>query len=184
MFIKLATYALVGSVTVLTVAGVANLDERDWGSAHGSRVRVEIGEHVRDDVRSEVRRRHERRRHERRVGHNSEVQLEGTYAFDANGNPMGKLPWSAHVELDLQPEGRYELRVKMDVNGEGESEYSWGRYRQEGDRLVLYSPSDNDQTEFVIEGDRLLFEGDWTENLALKAVGITNAALSKVTAKE
>ena len=60
-----------------------------------------------------------------------------------------------------------------------EEETSWGRYRQRGDRLILSSASDHDRHEFRIDGDRLLFEADWKERIALKAVGVTKTYMER-----
>jgi hypothetical protein len=95
-----------------------------------------------------------------------------TYVFDASGNPFGKLPWSAHVELQLQKDDRYELRVRTKIDSEVQEEVSSGRYRIRGDRVTIYSAHDDDTHEFRLDGDKLMFNADWLERLALKAVGI------------
>jgi hypothetical protein len=108
-------------------------------------------------------------------------RVAGTYVFDAGGNPFGKLPWSAHVELKLEKGGSYDLRVRMNIDNDLNEEASYGRYRVKGDRLILYSEHDHDSHEFRIEGDQLMFGNDWKQKLALKAVGIEDAVMKKVT---
>lgn len=95
-----------------------------------------------------------------------------TYVFDASGNPFGKLPWSAQVELQLQADNRYELRVRTNIDSEIQEELSSGRYRMRGDRVTIYSGNEDDTHEFRLDGDKLMFNADWLERLALKAVGI------------
>ena len=106
-------------------------------------------------------------------------EVAGTYIFDESGDALGKFPWSAHAELELRPEGRYELRIRTNLEHEMEEETSWGRYRQRGDRLILSSASDHDQHEFRIDGNRLLFEADWKARIALKAVGVTKTYMER-----
>src|SRR5688500_16320138 len=72
--------------------------------------------------------------------------LKGTYIFEEDGSLMGKFPWNAHVELELQKRGRYTLRVETNIDGETETETSYGRYRSEGDRLVLFN-NHGDETQ-------------------------------------
>ena len=100
------------------------------------------------------------------------VEGANTYVFDASGNPFNKLPWSAHVELQLQKDDRYELRVRTKIDSEVQEEVSSGRYRIHGDRVTIYSAHEDDTHEFRLDGDKLMFNADWLERLALKAVGI------------
>jgi hypothetical protein len=174
MLTKLAAFVLAGSVAALTVARAVDLvgyfrgdrdaDARHWEGRHGKgrhpKSRHVVAKHV--DVREEIA-----------------SQAEGTYIFDESGDALGKFPWSAHAELDLQPEGRYELRLRANLENEMEEETSWGRYRQQGDRLILYSASDDDRYEFRIEGNRLVFDADWKERIALKAAGITKTYMER-----
>ena len=104
---------------------------------------------------------------------------KGTYVFEENGSLFGKVPWNAHVELELQQRGRYALRIETNVDGESESETSYGRYRTEGDKLVLF-PNHGDEThELRLDGDKLQLEIDWPAKLALKAFGVEKTSLQR-----
>src|SRR5688572_25615836 len=52
----------------------------------------------------------------------------GTYRFDANGDLLNKVEWGATVELELQADDRYRLRVFTKAEGKSEEETSWGTY--------------------------------------------------------
>jgi len=204
MVTKLATFVLVGSVVALAVGGLTGKTRRrfeDWDFGDQVRIRKEIRHRVRHEVRARAHRQHaDQMEHVRvrveqaaqeverahvevevdEVALNAADQLVGTYVFDANGNPFGKLPWSAHVELQLQPNGKYELRLRTNVDQELDEETSWGRYRIDGDRMTLISAHDRDEFGFKIEGDRLLFDADWPAKLSLRALGVENTFMKKV----
>ncbi|HSL69270.1 MAG TPA: hypothetical protein VK864_03470 [Longimicrobiales bacterium] len=150
MLTKLAAIVLAGSVAALTISGVANLVT-----------------HHEDQVVEKV------------MVQRASTPAMGTYVFDASGEVLGKFPWNAHVELELRKHGRYELRVLTNIEDEREEETSWGRYTMRGDRLVLYSPHDDSRHEFRIDGNRLVFDADWSERLALKAVGVEHAYMTR-----
>jgi hypothetical protein len=179
MLTKLAALVLAGSVAALTVARAVDLvhyfrHDRDadarWEGRHGKgRHRTRHVDARRVEVREEI------------ASQEISSQAEGTYIFDESGDALGKFPWSAHAELELRPEGRYELRLRTNLENEMEEEHSWGRYRQQGDRLILYSASDDDRYEFRIEGDRLVFDADWKARIALKAAGITKTYMERQT---
>lgn len=205
MFMKIATYMLVGSVATLAIARVVGVNEHHWRDygAH-KRYAVRIDREVAREVHAEIaearqdaheaarearleaaearREAQEEMREARRSAHNAGGLL-GTYRFDAKGNPLGKMPWAANVELELRDGGEYELRVKTEIDGTTETDVSWGTYRVRGDRLVLSAPHDSDRTEFIIDGGELRLEADWTERLALKAVGVDHASMVKVQTK-
>jgi hypothetical protein len=101
----------------------------------------------------------------------------GTYVFDADGAALGKFPWKARAELELKPAGRFELRVKANLHDDLSEESIFGRYKVRGDRLVLYSPHDDDRFEFVMNGNRLEFDAGFPGKVALKIVGLSDAAL-------
>jgi hypothetical protein len=190
MVTKLAAFVLIGSVVALTVGGLTGKTRRrfeDWDFKD----RVHIKREIRHRLRHEERALRERIEHVERVrvqvgsAHEEpalaqDEQLVGTYVFDASGNPFGKLPWSAHVELQLQPGSKYELRVRQNIDQELSEETSWGRYSVDGDRIKLTSAHDEDTHEFRIDGDKLVFDADWSEKLALKAVGVQETFMKKV----
>ena len=173
MLTKLAALVLAGSVAALTVARAVDLvgyfrhdrdaDARHWGTRHEKRRAVARHVEVREEIPSDV------------------SAAAGTYIFDESGDALGKFPWAAHAELELRPEGRYELRLRTNLENEMEEETSWGRYRQQGDRLILYSASDDDRYEFRIEGNRLVFDADWKARIALKAAGLTKTYMERQT---
>jgi hypothetical protein len=101
----------------------------------------------------------------------------GSYVFDADGAALGKFPWSARAVLELLPAGRFELRVKANLHDEVSEEATWGRYKVQGNHLILYSPHDDGRFEFLIRGDRLEFDAGFQHKLALKVVGLRDAAL-------
>lgn len=170
MLTKIAGFVLAGSLTTLAVGGLAGARSDEWRHERRieRRIRHNIERNIEQNIERSVRRAHD-------VGN-----LPGTYAFEAEGYALGKFPWAAHVELSLRENGRYELRVRTNIDGETETETSWGRYRFKGDRVLLYSPHDDDVHELVIEGDRLQFNTGLKEKLALKAVGIEDAAFKKI----
>ncbi|MGH7471317.1 MAG: hypothetical protein ACRENP_25490 [Longimicrobiales bacterium] len=182
MLTKIAGVVLAASVVALAVGGVTGATRR-----HPEFLDLKFNGGIyvfRDgDVKRELmhqRREQRERRHERRIiVYQHDAAVLGTYVFDANGNPLGKLPWSAHVELELRPEGRYELRVGGVIDGEPEEETSWGRYTVHGDRLTLFSAHDDDQFEFLITPNRLVFDGKWAAKLALKAVGVDEMYMTR-----
>jgi hypothetical protein len=197
MVTKIATVVLVGSVIALAVGGVTGLTQRythDFPFHERMHSRDHFRGHVRMKIRHDIREAREQALSESLdselkvieelessgadVG--ADARVVGTYAFDANGNPFGKMPWSAHVELKLKPSGQYDLRVQMDIDNDLNEEASWGRYRVVGDRLILYSGHDHDEHELRIAGDQLIFGNDWKQKLALKAVGIDEAVMKKV----
>jgi hypothetical protein len=176
MLTKIAGFVLAASVVALAVGGVTGATRRDREVFRD----LPIDLHIRREIAHEIRRERQQRRHERRIivsPHDAAVV--GTYVFDANGNPLGKLPWSAHAELELRPDGRYELRVATVINRETEEETSWGRYRVNGDRLILFSAHDDDAFEFRITPDRLVFDGKWAARLALKAIGVEQMFMTR-----
>ena len=162
MLTKLAAFVLAGSVATLTVVRAVDI----VGHFFSDRADVEEVAAVEEEAAAEEA-----------VDASSEVA--GTYIFDESGDALGKFPWSAHAELELRPEGRYELRLRTNLEHEMEEETSWGRYHQKGDRLILSSASDRDEHEFRIEGNRLVFEADWKARIALKAVGVTKTYMER-----
>ena len=174
MLTKLAGLVLVGSLGALTVGGLLGVPEHheNW---RGHRGRHRIERRIEHRIERRIERAHERaERSSRDIG-----SAHGTYVFDTKGDVLGKFPWAAHVELDLREGGRYELRVKTSVDGNVETETSWGRYSWDDDRVKLYSPGDDEVHELLIEGDQLQWSTGLKEKLALKAVGISEAAFRK-----
>jgi hypothetical protein len=191
MLTKLAGVLLVGSLGFLAVSGVTGLDDRWQEHQVRNRVRERVQHQVRDQVRSQVRvhREHVREAREEVREAREEIRghtpannesVQGTYAFKVDGSLFGKFDWAANVELDLQADGRYELRVKTEADGETDTETSWGRYRLNGDRVRLYSANDGDAHDLTLNGDRLEFNAGFKEAIALRAVGVDDAAFTKV----
>jgi hypothetical protein len=174
MVTKIAAFVLAGSVAALGVIGITDLvgltDLVESQSVH-RRVHRRIERHA--DRHAD---RHVSRHVERHV--RSHADLTGTYSFEADGEQLG-FPWHAQLQLELKPDGRYELRVKTDIDGESSEETNWGRYKVHRDRLTLHSPSDDSEHEFRIQGDRLELDGRVGERIALKLAGIKDAALVK-----
>jgi|SRR5687768_10789977 len=176
MLSKLAGFVLAGSLAALTIGGIAEVAGYDvYNGRDRHRDRRHVERRIERRIEQRISRHVERGEHHRVRDYG---EAEGTYVFDATGDVLGKFPWSAHVELSLRDNGRYELRVKTNVDGTTETETSWGRYRLDGDRIKLYSGDDSH--EMLINGDRLEFEAGFKEKLALKAVGIGDAAFTKL----
>ncbi|MEX2285092.1 MAG: hypothetical protein WEE89_21580, partial [Gemmatimonadota bacterium] len=189
MIIKVAGFVLVGSVAALAGLGIADLAGYDLlESRH-------FGRHMSADRRDYVKHFEYRgRRHERQDRRRVEVErvvaaaeeavapadVLGTYQFKAKGDLLDKLEWNSTVELDLQADGRYRLRVVTNADNKMEEETSWGHYRVRGDRLVLISAHNDDRHTFTIDGDRLQFDASWKEKIALRAVGVEDAYMTKV----
>jgi hypothetical protein len=185
MLTKLAGFVLAGSVVALAGLGVADLA--------GVELRDPFNGHSRHERRIERRIRHEmgprdhgeshrgRRVHVERYEANDVASVLGKYEFEAKGDVLGKVPWAARVTLDLQPDGRYELRVATSADGEMDEETSWGRYRVVKNRLVLISGGDHDSHMLLIDGDRLRFDESWKARLAMKAVGVDEGYLTKMS---
>ena len=173
MLTRLAAIVLAGSVAALAVVRAVDLvghffpgrhaDDEVVAEAISREVSKEVSEAVSEAV-EEVE---------------AAPEVAGTYIFDESGDALGKFPWSAHAELELRPEGRYELRIRTNLENEMEEETSWGRYRQKGDRLILFSAGDSDEHVFSIDGNRLNFEADWKARIALKAVGVTKTYMER-----
>ena len=104
----------------------------------------------------------------------------GTYRFDANGDLLNKVEWGATVELELQADDRYRLRVFTKAEGKAEEETSWGTFRVRGDRLILTSAHDNARHSFTIDGDKLQFDASWKAKVALRMIGVEDAYMKKV----
>lgn len=105
----------------------------------------------------------------------------GTYTFDESGSVLGKVPWRAHIELELKRNGRYEIRMETEADGDTDVDWNGGRFRTDGDRIVLLDRN-GEQNEFStlrIEGDRLRLDANWPAMLALKMVGVSEATLRK-----
>ena len=170
MVTKISAFVLAGSVAALGVVGVTDLvgltDLVDNSSRH-RRVHRRVEQRVNRHVERQVHRQVERH-----------ADLNGTYTFEADGEPFG-FPWRAQLQLELQPDGRYELRMKTNIDGENAEETSWGRYKVRNGRVTLYSPHDNSDYEFRIDGNRLELDADFREKIALKLVGVKDAALTK-----
>lgn len=108
-------------------------------------------------------------------------EVYGTYTFDESGSVLGKVPWRAHIELELKRSGRYEIRMKTEADGDTDVDWSGGRYRIDGNQVVLLDRN-GEQNEFstlIIEGDRLRLDANWPAMLALKWVGVSEAMLRK-----
>jgi hypothetical protein len=208
MIIKVAGFVLVGSVAALAGIGIADLagyeihDGRRFG-----RHDFERREYVKHfEVRGRHERDHRRRvevervvaqaegevaAHEAQIAaHEAEVAghdaasndegVLGTYRFDANGDLLNKVEWGATVELELQADDRYRLRVLTKAEGKSEEETSWGTFRVRGDRLILTSAHDNERHSFTIDGDKLQFDASWKAKVALRMIGVEDAFMMKV----
>jgi len=108
-------------------------------------------------------------------------ELYGTYTFEESGTVLGKVPWRANIELELKRNGRYEVRIETAADGDTDVDWKGGEYRIEGDKLVLFD-EDGERSDFDklrIEGDRIRLDADWPAILALKVVGVGEAALQK-----
>lgn len=191
MLAKVAGFVLAGSLGILAISGLTGIDdawrEREMRERVRDHVQIRVRENVRHRVREHTRHaRAEYRRADREAQQElapSDAQpesVQGTYAFDADGAVFGKFAWNANVQLDLQQDGRYEMRVKTSMNGETETETSWGRYRVVDGAVELLSAHDDDAHRLLIDGDRLTFNADFKEKLALKAVGIEDAAFTRI----
>jgi hypothetical protein len=182
MLTKIAGFVLVGSVVTLAGVGIADLAGFELNDSHRVRMRIERevahGREHRGRDRQHRRRVEVEREVQQVIGNNA--QVEGTYRFDADGKLLNKLESGATVKLQLEPGGRYELKVLIKADGQSEEETSWGRYSVRGNRLVLSSNHDVERHELTIDGDHLVFDVDWTERLALKALGVENAFMTKV----
>jgi hypothetical protein len=189
MLTKLAGIVLIGSVATLAVVGVTdlvgvtNLLERQHRNGHHrSKRRVEV--RVERRIEREIEQNIERELEETanalsELEQGAHDPLVGTYVFDGNGEPLG-FPWAAHLELELQPSGRFELRVKAELDGELTEETSWGKYRVDGDELTLYARGHDMEHSFRINGDRIELQGHRGTKFALKLAGVEDAALVKV----
>ena len=177
MLTKLAAFVLAGSVAALTVARAVDLvgNFLHRGDEPREVIRAKVVVEAEEAAAEAV----EAAEEAAAEAEAAASEVSGTYIFDESGDALGKFPWSAHAELELRPEGRYELRIRTNLEHEMEEETSWGRYRQRGDRLILSSASDHDQHEFRIDGNRLLFEADWKARIALKAVGVTKTYMER-----
>ncbi len=186
MIIKIAGFVLVGSVAALAGIGIADLagyemrESRSFRKHDFDRHEYVVG------YRGGRRERHERRRvHVERAISVAEVEagqahVLGTYRFNAKGDVLNKIQWGASIELELQPGNRYRLLVLTKADGNLEEETSWGYYSVRGHRLELISAHDNDRQEFTIDGERLQFDANWKQKLALNAIGVDDAYLAKV----
>jgi hypothetical protein len=188
MIAKLAAFVLAASLAALTVARAVDLvgyfvhrGDAERREVVRARVVVEADEARAEAEEARAEAEVARAEAEAAAAEARDVGSEAgdTYIFDESGDALGKFPWSAHAELELRPGGRYELRIRTNLENEMEEETSWGRYRLRGDRLILSSASDHDQHEFRIDGDKLLFEADWKERIALKAVGVTKTYMER-----
>lgn len=84
------------------------------------------------------------------------------------------------LRLDLRPDGTYRLVAQVvEGSGERERETSEGRYRWEGDRLILIHGGGETET-FRLRGDVLELETEWPVDVVLAVTGLPDPTLRRV----
>jgi hypothetical protein len=101
--------------------------------------------------------------------------LPGTYAYDAGGRVLGH-PWSFDVTLELRRNGRYEMMMTSDIDGDRDVDHERGRYLiREG--VLLLDDDDGDERadepshKLDIRGDSLVSRMPWGARAALRLAG-------------
>lgn len=83
------------------------------------------------------------------------------------------------LELALAPDGTYRLVAEVeDVDGDREREIVEGRYRWDGDRLVLEDDGGDGGT-FRRRGEDLELETEWPVDVALAVTGLPDPTLRR-----
>lgn len=84
------------------------------------------------------------------------------------------------LELALAPDGAYRLVAEVeDADGDTDRSVSEGRYRWEGDRLVLITDH-GDDGEFRRRGDDLELRTEWPVDVVLAVSGLPDPVLRRV----
>ena len=99
----------------------------------------------------------------------SRVDLVGTYQVERAGRNAGHL-WSVRSTLTLIEPDTYFLDHIIRNDGEEEDESETGKFRIEGDLLVLRSEK-NQTTDLRIRGDSLVAKLDWPGRWFVRWVG-------------
>ena len=107
--------------------------------------------------------------------------LPGVYEYDAAGRAFGH-PWSFHVALELDRDGRYEMTTDSDIDGDRDRDVDRGRYivrdnvvrlaKDDGDRV-----REDDAHRLEIRGDSLRANMPWVANAALRLAGASKPIL-------
>ena len=202
---KIAAGILVGGSALLIAGAISPSFASMLGSSHDRhqvrheyvyafedrdemrhQIRDEIRNNIRNEIRNEIR---SRRSHEQRAMAEAVAadlagrEFIGSYKFGGNGSVLGKFDWDVNATLTLNDDNTYALDLDMNMNGEREQEHDSGRYRIEGDRVIMYS-HDGTEPEHTLrlEGDRLQFEDfGGTEKLLLRAIGVRDLAFTRIT---
>jgi hypothetical protein len=110
---------------------------------------------------------------------NTPVDLTGTYTY-VGADTTGKIPWAARAELTLRGDSTFHFELRVRVKDEDQQGTKAGRYRVQGDRLLLTAGDrDHDSFELLVRGDSLIMDAGWVAMAALRMIGVPRPVLVK-----
>lgn len=108
------------------------------------------------------------------------ADITGVYTF-AGADTTATIPWAARAELMLHADSTFYFDLRLRVKDEDQRESHAGRYRVEGDRLVLVDADsargDHPGIGFRIRSDSLVMDANLAMMAALRLIGVPRPVL-------